>query len=112
MPRPATTTWNWSAWWKCGRVTAPGPFSTRKAVGCSASLAGGFSSGGKVERVAAIKVVFQAVDVWGGRVLRVRMLSAIRSTAFALIAGRYQAKLRVSFYSLLRSDAQAGPIRR
>src|SRR5690348_11544706 len=18
MPRPATTTWNWSAWWKCG----------------------------------------------------------------------------------------------
>src|ERR1700676_1709027 len=24
MPRPATTTWNWSAWWKCGRVTAPG----------------------------------------------------------------------------------------
>ena len=39
MPRPATTTWNWSAWWKCGRVTAPGPFSTRKAIGCSASHA-------------------------------------------------------------------------
>jgi hypothetical protein len=43
-----TTTWNWSAWWKCGRVTAPGPFSTRKAIGCSASSAGGFSFGGKV----------------------------------------------------------------
>ena len=27
---------------------APGPFSTRKAIGCSASSAGGFSSGGKV----------------------------------------------------------------
>jgi len=35
-------------WWKCGRVTAPGPFSTRKAIGCSASSAGGFSSGAKV----------------------------------------------------------------
>jgi hypothetical protein len=34
--------------WKCGRVTAPGPFSTRKAIGCSASSDGGFSSGGKV----------------------------------------------------------------
>jgi hypothetical protein len=22
MPRPATTTWNWSVWWKCGRVTS------------------------------------------------------------------------------------------
>jgi len=31
-----------------GRVTAPGPFSTRKAIGCSASSAGGFLSGGKV----------------------------------------------------------------
>jgi len=40
--------WNRSAWWKWGRVTAPGPFSTRKAIGCSASSAGGFSSGGKV----------------------------------------------------------------
>ena len=29
-------------------VTAPGPFSTKKAIGCSASSSGGFSSGGKV----------------------------------------------------------------
>jgi len=31
-----------------GDGAPPGPFSTRKAIGCSASSAGGFSSRGKV----------------------------------------------------------------
>src|SRR5262249_14570560 len=61
-------------------------FSTRKATGCSASSAGGVSSGGKVYRVAPIYWVFHPVDVWRRRVLRARTLSAVRTKAYSVIA--------------------------
>ncbi len=86
MPRPATTTWNWSAWWKCGRVTAPGTLLDQE--------------GHRVQPIVGRRLLVRrqgvavGADIGGvpaGRrrasaVLRARMQSAVRTTAYSVIA--------------------------